>query len=84
MRLEELQQLDIKLWLDEEEGVLFDGPADILTDEMLGSIKQHRRELITELVQRKIHEYPSEFKRVDGKPYIGPESKKLIDRYMAL
>ena len=82
MTLEELESLGIHLTLDSR-GIRFDGPAEVLTDELMAEMKRHRPILIYQVIRRNILEYPPAKERKDGKPYIGPLTKELLERYLS-
>lgn len=79
--LDKLRKAGIKVWLDPH-GINYDGPAEILTDEILAKMKQDKKALLLALIREKVVEYPPEAERRDERPYFGPASRALLAQHM--
>lgn len=79
--LDQLRRRGVRVWLDGH-GLNYDGPAEILTDEILARMKQEKKALVLALIREKVVEYPPENERRDGRPYIGAATRALFNRYM--
>ncbi len=47
--LTELSRLDIKIFINNEDQIKVDGPEDVLTDDLIEQIRQHKSELLNQL-----------------------------------
>lgn len=79
--LDQLRRRGVRVWLDGH-GLNYDGPAEILTDEILARMKREKKALVLALIREKVVEYPPENERRDGRPYIGPTTRAMLAQYM--